>query len=135
MPARECIPRLTAIGISYADAETLRRIAMTLHRWHELECGDGNGHIERDEKTGVPRYFNDRARYLGANDVRRGYVVPDRERGALKRLAKVMSRYPTLTAYVQADPRGAALYILRPNDVPAGESADAYCSRGIAVYK
>jgi hypothetical protein len=39
-----------------------------------------------------------------------------------------------LTAYIQGDPRGAALYILRPGDVPEGESADAYYSRGICVY-
>jgi hypothetical protein len=25
---------------------------MTLHRWHELECGTDNGCIERDETTG-----------------------------------------------------------------------------------
>lgn len=118
-----------------ADAESLRRISMTLHRWHELECGDGNGHIERDEKTGVPRYYNDRARYLGANDVRRGYAVPDRERGAMKRLVKIMARYPALQFYVQGDPRGASLHILRPGDVPAGESTDGYYSCGVAVYK
>ena len=34
----------------------------------------------------------------------------------------------------QGDPRGCALYILRPGDVPAGEAADAYYSRGLAVY-
>lgn len=118
-----------------ADAESLRRISITLHRWYELECGDGNGHIERDEETGLPRYYNDRARYFGANDVRRGYVIADREKGALKRLAAIMSRYPSLTAYVQTDPRGASLYILRPGDVPAGESVESYYSRGVAVYR
>lgn len=38
----EMISRLTALGINSDDAWHLRRIAMTLHRWHELECGDGN---------------------------------------------------------------------------------------------
>ena len=56
-------------------------------------------------------------------------------RHVLERLAAVMAKYPTLTAYVQGDPRGCALYILRPHDVPEGESADGYYSRGIAVYK
>ena len=65
----------------------------------------------------------------------RYYRVPDRERGALKRLAKIMERYPTLKAYVQGDPRGAALYILRPGDVPEGKDADAYYSRGIVVCR
>ena len=65
----------------------------------------------------------------------RRFPVPDRETGALKRLAAIMARYPQLSAYVQGDPRGAALYILRPGDVPEGGQADAYYSRGIAVYR
>ena len=46
-----------------------------------------------------------------------------------------MAKYPGLSAYVQTDPRGVALYILRPGDVPEGGDVDAYYSRGIAVYK
>jgi hypothetical protein len=38
----DCIRALETAGISYDDAAQLRRISMTLHRWHELECGDGN---------------------------------------------------------------------------------------------
>lgn len=34
--------RLLALGFSFEEASTLRRISMTLHRWHEMECGDGN---------------------------------------------------------------------------------------------
>ena len=172
----ECLPRLTALGISYPDAIALRRIAMTLHAWHELECGTDRGAIERDETTGKTYWLNS---YSG-----RRYATPDRETGALKRLAKIMANYveptigtreicrgceleieyvggekqwhdrggnfccpdshrhepathipPKLSAYIQGDPRGAALYILRPGDVPAGEDPDAYYSRGIAVYK
>lgn len=175
MPNRECLPRLTAIGISYPDAIALRRIAMTLHRWHELECGTDRGAIERDESTGNP-YFVRQGNYGwsvwcladdGAGKTRasrktfptkdaaieymltvapsrepeirqvlyRRFPVPDRETGALKRLAAIMARYPQLSAYVQGDPRGAALYILRPGDVPEGGQADAYYSRGIAVYR
>jgi hypothetical protein len=37
----EVLRRLEQIGISYDDANKLRRISMTLHRWFELECGDG----------------------------------------------------------------------------------------------
>lgn len=120
---------VSAAGISRDDATALRRISMTLHFWHELECGTDRGAIEREgeDGTGAPFY-----RY---SDGRRGGRVPDRERGALKRLAEIMARYPTLSFYVQGDPRGASLYILRPGDVPEGEKADAYYSRGIAVYK
>lgn len=131
----ECIETLTRAGISYEDACALRRIAMTLHRWHELECGDGNGCIERDEKTGIPYWHNANSRYLGANDRRAYSRIPDREKGALKRLAAIMRRYPALSSYVQGDPRGAALYILRPGDVPDGADVDSYYSRGLAVYK
>ena len=124
------IEQLKSTGISEADAIALRRISMTLQRWYELECGDGYGFIQRDEETGKPRYIN--TRY---DHTRRGYFIPDREGGALKRLAVIMARYPGLEAYIQSDPRGAALYILRPGDVPAGKDADAFYDNGIAVYK
>jgi hypothetical protein len=123
----ECLTALVHTGIDWNDAWALRRVAMTLDRWHELECGTDAGAIERDEKTNVPHW-----RY---SDGRRGRLMADREAGALARLARIMRRYPTLTAYVQGDPRGAALYILRPGDVPEGKDADAYYNRGIAVYK
>lgn len=46
-----------------------------------------------------------------------------------------MARYPAFTSYVQGDSRGASLYILRPGDIPAGGTADAFYTRGVAVYK
>lgn len=131
----ECVERITRLGISSDDAWALRRIAMTLHRWHELECGDGNGCIERDEKTGRPYWYNANSRFVAANDPRAYSAFPDREKGAKKRLAALMAKYPTLSAYIQGDPRGASLYILKPGDVPDGKDADAYYSRGVAVYQ
>jgi hypothetical protein len=123
----DMLSRLETVGISTRDAIALRRISMTLHRWHELECGMDNGAIERDEETG-------RTYWLNSMSGKR-YPTADRETGALKRLAVIMARYPGLSAYVQGDPRGAALYILRQGDVPEGKDADAYYSRGIAVYR
>lgn len=117
---------LIALGMTAGEAESLRRISMTLHRWHELECGTEGGCIERDEET-------QKTYWLNAYSDRR-YPTPDRETGATKRLAAIMTKHPTLKAYVQGDPRGAALYILRPGDVPEGASIDSYYSRGIAVY-
>jgi hypothetical protein len=131
----EMINRLRALGITYDDAMALRRISMTLHRWHELECGTDSGAIERDEKTGQPYWYNANARYLDPRDPRARLPIPDRETGAKKRLAAIMAKYPSLQAYVQGDPRGASLYILRPGDVPEGSDIDAYYNRGIAVYK
>lgn len=131
----ECVVRLVQAGISEPDAYALRRIAMTLHRWHELECGDSgllsSWAIERRESDGksVMAFYPHDAR------PRHEREIPDREAGAKKRLGMIMAKYPSLSAYIQGDPRGAALCILHPGDVPAGEDVDAYYSRGIAVYK
>lgn len=121
----DCIFPLMNAGISKDDAMTLRRIAMTLHRWHEGEC---NGEIQRDEQTNIPFWHNQ-------NTGKKIWRLADRETGALKRLNKLMSKYPDLKHYVQGDPRGAPLYILRPGDVPDGKDTDAYYNRGIAVYR
>ena len=132
----DSVVRLMQSGIDWDDAYALRRIAMTLHRWHELECGAGNNWaswaIERENDDGTGRPFL--VTYPHDGKPRR-HLVSDRETGALKRLGKIMQRYPHLGHYVQGDPRGASLYILRPGDVPEGAEADAYYSRGIAVCK
>lgn len=123
----DCFSPLQRAGITESDCWALRRIAMQLHRWHELECGTEHGGVERDETTGKVTWYCSRTG--------RRSPTRDMETPGLKRLAKIMARYPTLSSYVQGDPRGAALYILRPGDVPAGEAVDAYYSRGLAVYK
>ena len=131
MAKADCIGPLVRAGIDYNDAVALRRIAMTLHRWHERECGGASGCIERDETTGRPYWV-----CAGSVTLPPGrWPIADRESGAKKRLAKIMSRYPGLTAYIQTDPRGASLYILRSGDVPDGRDPDSYYSRGLAVYK
>jgi hypothetical protein len=152
----DCIARLMEAGISYDDATALRRISMTLHRWHELECGDGNNYgswcITRGRKVRVTKpaasspctafeHDDDGKPFLEHHHYTHGQgrdtvtysAIPDRERGALKRLAAIMARYPGFQSYVQGDPRGASLYILRPADIKAGEDVDY--TRGIAVYK
>lgn len=124
----ECIARLVRIGISYDDAHALRRIAMTLHRWHELECGIDGGGVERDETTGKVYWYN-------AMTGRRS-PFPDRETPALRRLVRLMAKYPLYGHYVQGDPRGASLYIFAPGAIKDGEEVNAYySSRGVAVYK
>ena len=125
----ECITRLTRLNINTNDCWSLRSIAMTLHRWHEQECGIDGGAIERDEKTGRPFWNNANSRLPRSRT-----PIADRETGALKRLAAIMARYPTLSYYVQGDPRGASLYILHPNDVLPDKDIASYYSRGVAVY-
>lgn len=122
---------LSRLGFTYEEAETLRRAEMTLSRWAERLC---NGEIERDEKSGLTFH-------AWNNGTRRQLTrCPDRETGALKRIEAVVkarnAREPEsgpLSFYHQTDPRGAALYILRPGDVPEGKDVGSYYSRGLAV--
>jgi hypothetical protein len=135
MSKRDNINQIIACGIAPDDARALRRISLTLRRWHELECGTGEGQVS----ISVERDENEKPFLRTQYPTKTGYVdrrapVPDRERGALKRLAAIMARYSELASYVQGDPRGCALYILRPGDVPAGEDPGAYYSCGIPVY-
>lgn len=98
----------TAVRLTPDQANILRRAEKTLHRWHELECGDGNDHaswaIERDD-AGMP-YM---ATYPHNGHPRR-IKIADRERGALRRV-DVLCRMVGLNYYVQTDPRGCALYV------------------------
>lgn len=129
----EVIARLIQLGISFGDAEALRRIAKTLHSWFEQECGNSNGYsswsIARDETTGKPFHCV----YPHAGKMSR-HPIPDREAGARKRLAAIMVNYKRkLVPYIQGDCRGASLYICRKADVN-GHEIDSVYSRGVAVY-
>lgn len=107
----ELLARLGQRGItlSFDEAETLRRAQLTLHRWAELECGDSNDYaswaIERDETTGKPF----RCLYPHQGNPSR-LPTPDREAGALRRVAAVCNAHG-LYFYHQTDPRGCALYM------------------------
>lgn len=124
----ELTVRLNKEGFSIDEVLTLRRIERTLHRWAEAEC---NGDIQRDETTGRPFYH-----YNGPN-VSNGpavVFVPDREKGALRRLAVLLRDRPDFTFYHQGDPRGCALYLVRKADIRPGTSLDSvYSSIGIAI--
>jgi hypothetical protein len=124
---QEVTDALRKLGIEWMDAMELRRIAMTLHRWNEAEC---NGDVERDESTGKTYAVYG---MNGPGKITR-YRTPDKESGALTRLQKIMLRYPLLVPYVQGDPRGASLYILKREDV-GNNDIDSVYNRGVAVYK
>jgi hypothetical protein len=130
----EVMTRLGNLGIAYADACALRRISLTLRRWFELECGDGHGHIERDEETGRPRYHRDNHSYIDPHDPRAWSCIADRETGAQVRLSKIMARYPHLTPYIQTDPRGASLYLLTERQRVPGQPIENHYSNGTAIY-
>ena len=141
---------LMSLGFTQEESDKLRRISMMLRRWHEKECGVTGGCIERDEVTGRAMWRTDTGRLFPAYDM---------ETGALKRLAAIIDlrnaridnprsknaeQYIHATcramlagkvgSYIQTDPRGAALYIIRPDDIPEGQSVDSCYSRGICVY-
>lgn len=140
--------RLASLGFTIREAEQLRRIEMTLHRWAEHECGDSNDRfstmIERDEKTDKPFWC---VSWHNENKTRRT-PCPDRERGALNRLGKIVGDCNTrnwigygkcitempafLVAYHQGDPRGCALYIGLKSDLD-GKPIDSCYSRLVAV--
>lgn len=144
------IEALRTLGISFDDIDVLRRASRTLQRWFELECGNSDTHsswcivrgwkpiaqkrpahaFEHDD-GGSP--FMERITHRGTGKTTYA-PIPDREKGARKRIAKILAKHPELGSYVQTDPRGCALHILRPGDVPPGEDASSYYTRGIAVY-
>jgi hypothetical protein len=141
----EAVMQLMRNGINESDAYALRRISMTLHRWHELECGDGNDYAEwtiaRGRKVNGAFEYDDNGapyeeRHVHTENKARYTRIPDRERGALKRLGKIMARYPAFGTYVQTDPRGASLYIIpRDKITPDHTIESCYSSIGIAVYR
>lgn len=120
----ESVHHRTGIMLDFADATTLRRASLTLLRWAEQECGDGYSCITRDETTG--KTYRE---VSGMSGKSRRYPVPDRETGALKRVADVCARYG-LAFYHQTDPRGCALYVARAD---AGMTDSNYSSVGVAV--
>jgi hypothetical protein len=115
------VATLARMGYSDAEIDALRRISNALRRWYERECGVDGGCIERDENTGRPYWVSE----WGTR-----YPIRDLERGALRRLAAI-ARHPY---YLQGDPRGAALYLLREGDVPEGAHAESYYTRGVCIY-
>lgn len=156
---------LRALGFTAGEAEQLRRISMTLHRWYEGECGTDRACIVRgrwDREKGEFIYDADGPPHwelAGGSGKGRYIRTPDREKGAVARLKAIIAAqnarisdpnskeaelhiHATCAAklagsvgyYLQTDPRGAALYILRPGDVPDGGEAGSYYNRGICVY-
>lgn len=129
------------LGFTAAEFHTLRRISMTLHRWHEHEC---NGNIQREggDGEGKPRWFSN---YSLEHDTKpKGHRIPDRERGAMKRLEGIIKARNTrwqghpgspgvVIPYVQGDPRGAALYLVTTEQL-RGDSIESCYTRGIAIY-
>lgn len=132
--------RLARLGFTMEEADKLRRIEKTLHRWAEHEC---NGNIQRDEATDKPFWHNSTGRLVPL-------PIADRERGALRRLEEILlavnqrlfnaaemageNSFKSLWFYHQTDPRGATLYVGRKSDLRPGQDlSGCYSSAGVAV--
>lgn len=158
----ELFARLQALGFTYEEAVSLRRIEMTLQRWGERECGDGSDWaIERDETTGKP-YMTYHGQTFG-NRIKR-YAIADREAGAIKRLKYIVAARNArayvdgmcvnpVAAYHQGDCRGCMVYLVTLDAFPESEkqewrnanpgaqwiafpfhkTIDQYYTRGVAV--
>lgn len=125
MRAADWFARMARYGITTQDAAALRRIEMTLTAWATKECGDGSDWaIERDGDDGDGKPF---MVYHGAGAVRR-FAIPDRERGALKRAAAIVARYPGMVSYHQGDPRGCALYVGRKAEMATSYTNGVCCN-------
>lgn len=151
---------LLTLGFTRQEAEQLRRISMTLQRWFAQECGNGNewgswaivrgrtvnGHDFEHDDDGQPFMEHHHYRHGKGKDSVSYTKLADRETGARRRLAGILNTRnarvnpatredkEVLQSYVQTDPRGAALYIIRPDDVPEGADVSAYYTRGVCVY-
>ncbi len=143
----EMLNRVTNLGFTLDEALKLRRISMTLSRWNELECGDGNNYgswaITRGyKKKGVFTHDEDGQPFMEHHHYLHGqgkdyttYTrLPDRDAGARKRCEAILTAHPELVAYYQGDPRGASLYIVRRSDLNGSDISSNY-TRGVAIYK
>jgi hypothetical protein len=126
---------LSSFGFSHDETSQLLRVEKGLSRWHELECGTGNDKrsesVERDEVTGKP-FRRIQWRDHNGNWRENKHPTPDREKGLHKQLVCLFEG-KAVRPYIQGDCRGCAVYIIRPNDIPEGESVDSFYSRGIPV--
>lgn len=109
-------------GFSSDEVDAMLRCSRVLSTWAEHEC---NGAIQRDDDTGLPYWYNtDTGERVGRTS--------NREAGALRRARSICDRHG-VTLYHQGDPRGCALYIIRPGDVRPGANVSGCYTNGIAV--
>jgi hypothetical protein len=112
---------LESLGLDWDEAETLRRASMTLRRWGEMEC---NCDVERIDGKVMIRY---------SSEQRKPVCIRDRETPALARCEAIAKRRG-LVFYHQSDPRGAAVYIGKPESIPEGKALESYYTRLVCVY-
>lgn len=113
MSHRENVTRYHAdaarAGIEYADAETLRRAAMTLHRWSEHECNGVIQRVEGPQNDHMGRPMKEGRTYAVYNINGPGPIryapCADREMPAMARAKAIAEKYGATLEH-QGDPRG-----------------------------
>lgn len=91
------------IDIDLDGARTLRRAALVLHRWSEMECGMDGWYIMRDDDGSTWRVtVSPRGEYR--------YRIRDLAGPALSRAIAVSRRFGFNVTH-QPDPRGPSLYL------------------------
>ena len=124
---------MAALGPHGMTAENLAqcyRLERALRKWHELECGTADGGVEYDDVDDgelLPTCTFYRPRTGTRSKFKNQYPV------LMRRLERLRADMPSITFYVQGDPRGAALYALRPGDVPVGEDVNSWYTRGVCL--
>lgn len=118
------VDKLGQHGVTREEVDSLLRCSRVLSTWCEHEA---NGEIQRDGENGdgAPYWYN-------TTTGKRCGRTADREAGAVRRATAICERHG-LTMFYQGDCRGCAIYVLRPGDVPEGQRADGYYTRGLAV--
>src|SRR5579859_879565 len=100
---------LQDLGFTFDEAFKLIRIEMTLQRWSERECGDGSDWgIERDEKGVAWLVYH--GEHQGTYAFRKRRAI-DREKGALKRLSRIIAARNNRVAVIKAGSPNAADYL------------------------
>jgi hypothetical protein len=121
-------------GFTHDETTALLRAERALRKWGELKCGTGDKNrsisVFRDE-SGKPFY---RVQFYAGGQWRET-VQPkrDTEKAAWNKVQSIMASKPGFSAYHQTDPRGCALYVIRPGDIEAGGNVRALYNRGIAL--
>jgi len=137
----ELFARLARLGFTYDESAALRRIEMTLQRWAEAECGNGNDYgswaIERDEASGKPYMVHHHYTHGRGKNCTTRRPIADREAGALRRLAaivQVRNFRVSPPVHVPRDPHGA---VIQSNPATKGQEIVPYHQtdpRGCALY-
>lgn len=105
----EYLRAMGALGVSREEADTVRRAALTMQRWHDAECGQSGDHDSWrtmwNDNDGKP--YVEHVEFTGDGRASYTYIrIADRYTPARARVEAVAKRHG-LTVHIQSDPRGA----------------------------